>query len=57
MAKDLGKRLSGAFHSRGHDARGDNRGFEQSQIVVGKIENFRNRAQVGAALKVNADQT
>ena len=56
VGKDIAKRLSRALHSRRHDAGGDHRGLEQPQIVMGKVENFRNRAEVRAALQVDARQ-
>ena len=56
MGQDVGERLRGPLHPRRHDAGSDHRGLEQPQIVVGKVEHFRNRAEVSAALQVDTRQ-
>jgi hypothetical protein len=46
----------GAFQSRRHDPRGDQPGFEQSQVVLGEIEHLGQRSHVGPGPQVHAGQ-
>ncbi len=49
--QQFGERLSGAFHARGDHAGRDHRGFQQSQVVAGEIENLRQLWISPAALR------
>jgi hypothetical protein len=45
------------FHSGWHNSRGDHSGFEQPQIVGGKIKELAESGNLGNGSKVGTDQT
>ena len=46
-----------AFDPRGDDARGNNRGFEQAEIIAGKIKHFIQVSDVGGRAEVNTGES
>ena len=48
--------MAGPFDARRHDAGGDDGGFEQAQIIAGKIKHFREVARFGCGPEVHAGE-
>ena len=51
------KTLSRAFNARRHEARRDDSGFEQSEIILRKVENFGEFRDVRRRAEINAGQS
>ena len=54
--EQIGQRLPRAFHARRHDAGGDHGGFQQAQIILREIEDFREVRDVGGCAEIHAGQ-
>ncbi len=55
-AKKFREGLSRAFQSGRNDARGDNCGLEQAEVVLGEVEHLGQVVDVGAGAQVHAHQ-
>ena len=56
VAQQVLQALAGAFHSRRDDARRDDGGLEQAEVVAGVVEDFGQVGDLGDRAEVDADQ-
>lgn len=57
LGEQFGKTLSAAFDSRRDDSAGDDGGFEQSEIILGKVEHFGELGDFGGGAEVDGGQS
>ena len=57
VREQSGEALAGTFNARRHDAARDDGGFEQTEIVPGKIKNVGEMRDVRRGSEINARQT
>ncbi len=50
------QRFAGAFDTRRHDARGDDSGFEEAEVIAGEVEDFVEVGDVSGRAEVNAGE-
>ncbi len=55
-SSNAAKLLAGAFNARRNNARGDDGGFKQAEIIFGEIEYFREVRDVSGGAQVHAGQ-
>ncbi len=54
--EQLRQRLRRAFHAGRHDARGDDGGLQQSEVVLGEVEDLGERGDFGDGAEIDARQ-
>ncbi len=54
--EEIGQRLLRAFHRLRHQARGDGRGLQQTQVVAGEIEDLGEGGDVGGGAEIDAGE-
>ena len=56
MGEEVGEGFARSFDARRDDPGGDNGGFEEAEVVFGKVENFGKGTDFGAGFEVDAGE-